>query len=90
MKEYRHVKNMVCVKVVHFMRIDMPKKSIEEVAAKINLKPCPICENPTPRRYEWTDGCAMIECWEDYHLIRVFGDTLDDAAERWNRRGDGE
>ena len=60
------------------------------MAARIDLKPCPICGNPMPRQYEWTDEGAMIECWSNYHLIRVFGDTLEEAAERWNRKQEGE
>ena len=62
----------------------------------VELKPCPFCGGPAElkerKRGRFTDGYYSVSHWcADYKgamSIVCVGDTIDDAAAKWNRRAD--
>lgn len=53
------------------------------------LKPCPFC-GASAKLWRWNGG-TRIDCseWDSkQHLVGVYGETDEEAADRWNRRTD--
>lgn len=66
-----------------------------EEPKKIDLKPCPFCGGDAEIiEHEWKNDpdhyevrCTNIDCDA---IVATYGSTLEEAAEKWNRRANNE